>query len=127
MRRYQTDPGSARADAFVPLLLEIGRAAEAAEAAALRQAIELLAQWDRRYTRDNPRAVLFEFTMQELQSRLWDELIAPGPGTARRVATPGDAVLLQALHDSATTWWDDRRTANAVETRADVVARRSRR
>jgi len=122
MRRYQTDPGSARADAFVPLLLEIGRAAEAAEAAALRQAIELLAQWDRRYTRDNPRAVLFEFTMQELQSRLWDELIAPGPGTARRVATPGDAVLLQALHDSATTWWDDRRTANAVETRADVVA-----
>ena len=126
MRRYQTDPGSARADAFVPVLLRIGEAAGAggaAAAAALQQALQLLAEWDRRYTRDSPRAVLFEFTMQELQSRLWDELLAPGPSAPRRVATPGDAVLLQALHDSGTIWWDDRRTTNAVETREDVVAK----
>jgi penicillin amidase len=153
MRRYQTDPGSARADAVVPWLLELGRraldeageagegggAAEAAEGgevrvtppappasppppAGLRQALELLAQWDRRYTRDNPRALLFELAMQELQARLWDELVPPGAGGARRVATPSEAVLLRALRDSVTTWWDDRRTTNVVEQREDVVA-----
>jgi penicillin amidase len=125
MRRYQTDPGSARADAFAPLLLGIATAAAAAgaaEAAELKQAVDLLAQWDRRYARDNPRAALFEYAMQELQSRVWDELLVPGPRAPRRVATPGDAVLLQALHDSAALWWDDRRTTDVVETRERVVA-----
>jgi penicillin amidase len=125
MRRLQTDPGSARADAVVPLLIQIGRAAEAAgtaDTAALRQALDLLAQWDRRYTRDDAGAVLFEFTVQELQNRLWDELLAHSPMALRRVATPGDAVLLEALRDSLTPWWDDRRTAGAVEGRDDVVA-----
>ncbi|MBI2402833.1 MAG: penicillin acylase family protein [Gemmatimonadetes bacterium] len=139
MRRFQTDPGSARADAFVPLLLQIGAAAgaadaaealeaagaaeegEAAGAAALKQALQLLGEWDRRYTRDNPRAVLFEFVMQELQSRVWDELLTPGPN-GPRAATPSEAVLLQALHDSVTSWWDDRRTTNVVEKREDIVA-----
>lgn len=126
MRRYQTDPGSARADAFVPVLLDLGRRAlrrtTGADPATLRQAMDLLAEWDRRYTRENPRAVLFEFTMQEIQTRLWDELLAPGPAGERRVATPSEAVLLEALHDSVTAWWDDRRTSQVVETRDDVVA-----
>jgi len=125
MRRFQTDPGSARADALAPLLVQIGRkaeGAEAAEGAALKEAVDLLAKWDRRYTRDDPGAVIFEFTMQELQSRLWDELLAHAGMELRRVATPGDAVLLEALRDSLSPWWDDRRTARVVEGREDVVA-----
>jgi len=147
MRRYQTDPGSARAEAFVPLLLELGQraldraggtgatagAAGAAEARGgpapslppppdLKQALQLLSHWDRRYTRDNAGALLFELTMTELQSRVWDELLAEGPNGPRRVATPGDAVLLQALHDPVATWWDDRRTTDFVERAQDIVA-----
>ncbi len=129
MRRFQTDPGSARADALVPVLLAVGRRAEdraagagdAAGAAELKQALDLLGQWDRRYTRDNPRTVLFEFTMQELQSRLWDELLVSTPAGSRRLGTPGDVVLLEALRDSLTSWWDDIRTG-AVEDREDIVA-----
>ena len=127
LRRFQTDPGSARADAFVPVLLALGRTAPATPAspappADLKRALELLAQWDRRYTRENPRAVLFEYAMQEIQSRLWDELMTPGSNGPRRVATPGEAVLLQALNDSLAAWWDDRRTPDVVEQREDVVA-----
>lgn len=126
MRRFQTDPGSARADALVPVLLGLGRRAlqrnTSADRTELEQAIALLGEWDRRYTRDDARAVIFEFTMQELQSRLWDELLAHTPAGLRRVATPGDAVLLEALRDSLTSWWDDRRTIRVVEDREDIVA-----
>lgn len=125
MRRWQTDPGSARADAFVPVLLAAGRAAAAGAAAGtaeLKQALQLLGEWDHRYNRASPRAVLFEFTMQELQGRLWDELIPPGAAGGRRVATPSEVVLLQALNDSMSIWWDDHRTAGRMETRQDVVA-----
>ena len=124
MRRFQTDPGSARADAFLPKILAIGREAlpqlSGKDSAAVGMAIGLLAQWDGRYTRANDRAVLFELVMDELQDRLWDEL-APGPPGTRRAVTPGEAVLLEALADSTSVWWDDRRTRK-VETRADIVA-----
>jgi penicillin G amidase len=124
MRRFQTDPGSARADAFLPKLLAIGRHAlphlSGKDSAAVGMAIGLLAQWDGRYTRTNDRAVLFELVMDELQDHLWDEL-APGPAGLRRSVTPGEAVLLEALADSTSVWWDDRRTPR-VETRDDIVA-----
>jgi penicillin amidase len=127
MRRYQTDPGSARADALVPVLLRLGREVlerrAGADSAAIRQALDLLGQWDRRYTRDNTRAVFFEFVMQELQDRLWDELLPAGGSESRRIATPSEAVLLEVLQDSAASWWDDRRTAGVVEDRLEVVAR----
>ncbi|MFL5607369.1 MAG: penicillin acylase family protein, partial [Gemmatimonadaceae bacterium] len=79
MRRDQTDPGSARADLFVPYFLAaaqrvLARADMDTESARLSEASGLLSQWDRRYTRDNRRAVLFEGAMQELVSRTWDEL-----------------------------------------------------
>ena len=77
MRRFQTDPGSARADAFVPAFL--GAAAELQAAGkgddTLRRAAVLLSEWDRRYTRDNRRAVLFESAMEALPRLLLDELI----------------------------------------------------
>jgi penicillin amidase len=124
MRRYQTDPGSARADLFVRAFLDaaqrvLGSATlDTASARRLSEAAMLLGQWDRRYTRDNQRAVLFEAAMQELVSRTWDEL-AP-PRSSRRVITPSSAVLAELLADSASAWWDDRATPR-VEHRDDIL------
>src|SRR6476661_288629 len=124
MRRYQTDPGSARADLFVPYFLDaaqrvLARAAMDTQGARLSEAAGLLGQWDRRYTKDNRRAVLFESAMQELVARTWDELAIPG--SARRAITPPSAVLAELLADSASSWWDDRSTP-AVEHRDDILA-----
>jgi penicillin amidase len=124
MRRYQTDPGSARADLFVPAFLDaaqrvMARATMDTQAARLSEAAGLLGQWDRRYTKDNRRAVLFEGAMQELVMRTWDELAMPG--SRRRAITPSTAVLAELLADSASAWWDDRVT-QAVEHRDDILA-----
>lgn len=125
MRRDQTDPGSARADLFVPYFLAAAQRVQAragtdADAARLSAAAALLAQWNRRYTRDNRRAVLFEAAMQELVARTWDEL-AVAPGSARRMATPSSGVLAELLADSASVWWDDRSTPR-IEQRDDILA-----
>ena len=129
MRRYQTDPGSARAGLFLPQLLDAGRRMLArgdsatqprADRRALADAIRLLAEWDRRYTRENRRAVLFEATMEALADRTWDEFLPPGGGS-RRTITPPSAILAELLSDSSSAWWDDRRTP-AVEHRDDIVA-----
>lgn len=117
MRRYQTDAGSARADMFVPAFLAAAAARPGLEEA--RRAALLLARWDRRYTKENDRAVLFEEAMRELARRTWDELIERD-GT-QLVATPGDVMLAVLLTDPTNVWWDDRRTA-ARETRDDVLA-----
>ncbi|MDF1506192.1 penicillin acylase family protein, partial [Roseisolibacter sp. H3M3-2] len=122
MRRWQTDPGSARADLFAARFLaaaERGAAAGGAEAARLREAARLLAQWDRRYVRDSPRAALFEQAMRELVDRTWDELVGPA---GRRVATPATAILAALLADPANAWWDDRRTRGRVEDRDALLA-----
>jgi penicillin amidase len=86
----------------------------------LAEARKLLAEWDRRYTKDNRRAVLFEEAMRTLVGRTWDELAAEPSGT-RRVATPSTAVLAELLADSASVWWDDRSTPQ-VEVRDDILA-----
>jgi penicillin amidase len=127
MRLWQTDPGSERAALFVPAFLraaERAGAGQGAGAARVREAARLLAQWDRRYTRENTRAVLFEEAMSQLPARTWDELVAPARdgGPPRRVATPGSAVLAVLLADSTNPWWDDRRTRGRVEDRDAVLA-----
>ncbi len=127
MRSFQTDPGSARADAFVPLLLAGARAAASAGAGddTLRQAARLLAEWDRRYTRENRRAVLFEAAMAALSRHTWDELIperSRGDTAARPVAVPEEMVLLELLGDSTSVWWDDRRTPEK-ESRDAILAK----
>jgi penicillin amidase len=109
MMRYQTDPGSPRADLFVPALVAAGRKADDPEP---RKAAELLAGWDRRYTRENTRAVLFEAAMDELSRRTWDELGA-GP-------RPTSAILAQLLADSSSAWWDDHWTT-PVERRDEIL------
>ena len=112
MARMQTDPGSARADFFVPVFIAASRArpnrAECAEGA------KLLAEWPRTYTRTNRRAVLFEAAMRELELQAWDELGDDAP------ERPSEQVLAKLTTDSASTWWDDRRT-QGVEHRDDLV------
>ncbi len=125
MRRFQTDPGNARADLFLPFFLEAGRqlAERAVTAQELAEAVRLLADWDRLYTRDNERAVLFEYAMDGLVERTWDELLGEWQGDrpARRVFTPSSAVLFNLLHQPESEWWDDRRTAE-VENRDEILA-----
>jgi penicillin G amidase len=117
MRRWQTDPGSARADWFVPAFLDAviaERRAGRASPEAVRAA-ELLAEWDRRYTMDNERAVLFGEAMTALRGALWDELGRPdGDGL---VLYPSEALAASLLAAPQSPWWDDRRTAEVVETR----------
>ncbi len=127
MRRYQLDPGNAKAELFVPAFLEAAARAEAAGRAddGILQAAELLADWDRRYTRENQRAVLFEYAMAELAERTWDELDAPPDGDAepRRVARPATAILAQLLSQPDSPWWDERHTDDIVEVRDTILLR----
>lgn len=118
MRRFQTDPGSARADLFVPAFLAAAARSMRDGNESLRPVAELLAGWDRRYTKDNERAVLFEAAMTELSRRTWDELIAAGGGSP--VADPGDVMLAVLLHHPQSEWWNDGRTTR-VEARDDIL------
>lgn len=149
MRRFQTDPRTERAELFGPLFLRSAASYRSLSPAdplsrerdspsppdplsrerergnggrgdsVVQRAAQLLAEWDRRYTPDNRRAVLFEMAMDELEERVWDELVDPQHG--RRIATPSEAVLWRLTYDPRSAWWDDRRT-EPIETRDDVVA-----
>ena len=121
MRQWQTDPGSERANAFVPWFLGAAHAVRLRghASATLDSAAAWLAAWDRRYVPDDEHAVLFEAAMRQLVSRTWDELLGEG---GRRVATPSAAILLGLLRDSASAWWDDRRTTDVVEDRDALLA-----
>jgi penicillin amidase len=125
MRRYQTDPGNARADFFLPFFL--AAAARRAEPGTIdEEAVEaasLLAEWDLRYTKENRRAVLFEYAMRELTDRTWDELLRPAAEgrSARRVYTPSSTVLASLMHDPQSVWWDDRRTEDVLEDRDAIL------
>ena len=121
MRRWQTDPGSERANTFVPIFIDAANAwrARNGSTAALDSAATWLAAWDRRYVPDDDHAVLFEAAMRQLVSRTWDELLNEN---GRRVATPSSAILLGLLRDSSSIWWDDRRTTDVIEHRDAIVA-----
>jgi penicillin amidase len=125
MRRFQTDPGSARADAFVPVFLAAAAREDSAGRATpeLRTAAALLAEWDRRYVKTNRRAVLFEKAMEELARRTWDELTekpADTAGVAQYVFPEGQQLLRLTIQPES-PWWDDRGTP-ARENRDAIVA-----
>jgi penicillin amidase len=129
MRRFQTDPGSAIADLFVPYFLNAARSVAGhplpnVDATKLTEAARLLGEWDRRYTKENTRAVLFDLAYSQLVNRTWDELEAPSPRTgsrAYRVITPSNSVLAELLADSTSEWWDDHTTPRH-ETRDEILA-----
>jgi penicillin G amidase len=111
MQRWQTDPGSARADYYVPYFIHA--AATHATDTALAHAARLLSAWDRRYTRENEGAVLFEAALAAAGAGLWDEL--------HGIVQPGAGAMIALLDDSTNAWWDDRSTKQ-VERRDDVLA-----
>ena len=111
MRRWQTDPGSARADWYVPYFLDAARSRPADTA--LAHAAKLLAAWDRRYTAESDGPVLFEAATRAAGAGLWDELPAG--------AAPAAAPFVALLDDPSNGWWDDRRTPE-VEQRDDILA-----
>jgi len=122
MRRFQTDPGSARADFYVPYFLEaalrVAQRSTGPNRLVLAEAGRFLNRWDRRYTASNTGAVLFEAALREAALQTWDELAAENGG--RRV-TPSSAVFARLMHDSASAWWDDRSTPQ-VEDRDAILA-----
>jgi penicillin amidase len=126
MRLMETDPGSPRADLLVPTFLAAARTRPAD--AQLQLAAKALGQWDRRYTKDNSRAILFEAAVREMNGRLWDELVprsalgVRGGGEPDPPPTPGLMVVAELLDDPDNAWWDDRRTTDRVERRDDILA-----
>jgi penicillin amidase len=122
MRRFQTDPGSARADYYVPFFLHAAERVAARgtgpSRAVLDEAARLLGRWDRRYTLTNTGAVLFEAALREAALETWDELATEG---GRSRVTPSSAVLAELMADSSSAWWDDLST-DAVEDRDAILA-----
>ena len=123
MRAFHTDPGSVRADRLVPAFIAAAeaRVGQGDASASLAAAAGLLRRWDRRYTRDNTGARLFETAMARTMSLLWDEFIPAGKDAA--VVRPSESRLLQLIGDSANAWWDDRRTTEVREDRDRLLAR----
>lgn len=117
-RAWQTEPRSARADAFVPTFVNAARSGPPKPS--LVRAGQLLAGWDRRYTPDNERAILFERAMRELARRLWDELRADDAG-GDAGPTPTDMMTAVLLGRPTDRWWDQVGT-EAIETRDDIAS-----
>ena len=124
MRRYHTDPGNARADYFVPFFLEAVKHVNGGHdnSATARKAARLLGEWDRRYTKDNERAVLFEYAMDELVERTWDELSDDSISDHSRPSPiPSSATLANLLNQPDSPWWDDRSSDGIVENRDAIL------
>lgn len=124
MRQFQTDPGSARADLFVPWFLSAAASRDSvSHDVTLREAAALLAKWDRRYVRESRQAILFEAAMAELASRTWDELRPTGARAtaADRLNYPEAQLLAELMSTPRSSWWDDRATP-ARETRDEILA-----
>jgi len=122
MQRFQTDPGSAAADLFVDQFLRAAAAVLATDSlrSTLARAARLLGEWDRRYTLDSQRAVLFESALGALGRLTWDELIPTGDSVP--AVQPSQEILAALLEQPDNPWWDDRRTTT-VEDRNATLAR----
>ena len=128
MRSFQTDPGSARADLFVPAFLAAAEARRdpdgAAPSPSLAAATALLAEWDRTYRVDQEGPLLFEEAMTALAGLLWDEFRTRGPtppGTPP-VRRPSDMMTAVLLEEPESPWWDLAETSE-VEDRDALLAR----
>jgi penicillin amidase len=123
MRRYQTDPGSERAEWFVPrILAALDTAAKAGPLpAGAEESRRLLQRWDRRYTIDSKGATIFEQVMAGLGRSTWDEFISSDTTSPKAaLEVPGQTQLAQLMDAPSSTWWDIQATPTR-ETRNDVL------
>lgn len=119
MRLYQSDPGSARADFFVPVLLAAALSQTShPQAEKLRHAATLIGEWDRKVTKQNSRAVLFEGIMSQLSRMLYDEL---RKDSTVQAPVPNDMITATLVSQPDNAWWDDKRTS-AGENRDALIA-----
>lgn len=123
MRQFHTDPRSE----FTPFVMD---ALMQAKLTATRvgtwsadddAAFAVLSESEPVFTPESSFAVLFNAVVNALNRHVWDELILPGED--RRIATPGQMVLVMLFRDPTNPWWDDHRTADLVETRDEILLR----
>jgi penicillin amidase len=123
MRRFHTDP---RSELTPFVMTALGDARDAAQASGSwtaddESAFTHLAKGEAEFTPTSSWAVLFNSLVNAITRHTWDELTLPGED--RRIATPGQMVLVMLFRDPTNVWWDDRRTSEAVETRDAIVLR----
>lgn len=123
MREFQTAPGSVRADDFAPAFVIAAKARIAAgdTSRSLAAASELLASWDRQYTRNNTGAKLFETALSMAGVLLYDEFVPTG--ASRPSPMPSESRLLQLVRDSTNAWWDRIDTRDVKEDRDMILSR----
>ncbi|MFE7407983.1 penicillin acylase family protein [Isoptericola sp. NPDC057559] len=116
MNRIQNDDWSAFAEALVPALLDIDL-----DDSYVAAGQELLADWDYRMDADSPAAAYFAAVWRNLlQEAFWDDL----PTSMRPDGGSQWLVVVKSMLDrSDDTFWDDRTTANVVESRDEILTR----
>lgn len=121
MQRFHTDPQSELTPFVMTALGDAKARAEAAGqwTAEDEQAFAILAKDEPTFTPDSRWAVLFSSLVGRIANLTWDELIPAGE--ERRIATPGQMILVMLLRDGSNVWWDDRRTSDVVESRDAIV------
>src|SRR5690606_23173038 len=100
MAAWQTDPGSARADMFVPALVSAAQGIAPDDTASLAAA--RLAAWNRQYVAQDTTAVLFEAVMDALERLTWDEL---RPEDGPRAQLPTSTITAMLLMEPDSEWW----------------------
>lgn len=112
----QLDTWSAFADQLVPALL----AAPVDDPFTL-EAVDLLRDWDRRQDADSPAAAYFAAVWSTLLRLTFQddlpESVWPNGGSRWL------QVVVNLLDDPGNPWWDDRTTANIVESRDELLSR----
>ena len=125
MRLFQTDPTSAQPQYFLPFIHAAAAAVPAgSDSGLIVRASKLLDSWDGKFTKENERAILYEYVIDEISRRTWDELRIPdksASGGYYMAATPNSMILLELMQDPKNIWWDDRSTPNVVEDRDAII------
>ena len=114
MHRIQADDRNPYAEVLVPVLLEqdIGTDFD-------RGGQDLLRSWDYSQDADSAAAAYFAAVWAELLSLTFDDElsdVAAADGSDRWLE-----VVRTHLENPTSPWWDDRRTANVVETRDEIL------
>ena len=113
MRAIQVDTRNGMAAQLVPLLLKVK------VDAFTRQAQDLLRHWDFRQPDDSAPAAYFNAVWATLLRLTFDDELPEGSRP-----DGGDRwfqVVRTLLADPHDPWWDDRTTADVVETRDEVI------